>query len=438
MGDSKFLSDRVVDMNEQGTEKTSLYYDTASITLEAVQFDVLCGKYNQSTSSKTFGSTSSITIANSDSVSSVYLYVKLPMLDANASLPESWLISAVRSISYTWGSSSISVVLLSGTSVMQALLLQTETVEKAKRMLTLAGSASIKGKANLKTHDAVIQIPLPWSTIRAEQAKRPYDASILNSPIEIQITFHDAPHFIGSHGTVVYPNEFLRSEVFLKQSVLSNKANSMARTLRENPNLLLSYPFTYLQDGTTRAIASHPKDTEINHTLQSFIEADMIGISFYIVPTDNEKSAGQPALSASRKFDMLRCRDISLVYNGQILHSFVGYSNELYSLGLDVGDCHAGKTLIDNAGIEYVTTASNQRYFVYYLPFTHLKSIVFNGTFPNTSRFSQQQMSLIFTPELLADGGVIVPATQNITIRTMYMMNAMNTTSRGVTSLQFA
>ena len=330
---------------------------------------------------------------------------------------------------------------------MQALLLQCETIEKAKRMLTLAGSAVVKGQGN-RPHDAVLQIPLPWSTIRAEMAKRPYDASILNSPIEVQITYNDATHFIGSHGafTVPLPNDFLRSEVFLKQSVLSNKANSMARTLRENPNLLLSYPFTYLQDGTTRAIASHPKDTEVNHTLQSFIEADMIGISFFIVPTDNEKSAGQPALSASRKYDMLRCRDISLVYNGQILHAYPGYSNELYSLGLDIGDSHAGKSLIDDAGIAYTPEAQNQRYFVYYLPFTNHKSIIFNGTFPNTSRFAQQQMSLIFTPELSPDKGVgsagggmpAEPATQNITIRTMYMYNAMNTTSRGVTSLQFA
>ena len=442
MSDSKFLSDRIVNLDAVGTEKNTLYYDQSDIRVESVQYDVLGGKYNQSLSSKTFGSTSEITISNSDSVSSVWLHLKLPSLAIGVSLPEAWGYHAIRSINYTWGASTISVVQLSGESIFQTMLLSCETAEKQKAMLSLGGEVVKETTALSPEFEATCLLPLPWSTISdMGGAKKPYDASLLSSPILIQINFHDVNHFIARHlMATTYPNAFQRAEVMLRQSVLTNKANSMRRTLLENPNLMISYPFIYRQDGTTRAFALHPKETSLEITLQSFIEADLVGISFYIVPTDNAKSTGAVD-SAVRKFDMLRCNNISLIYNGQVLHSYVGRTAELMMLGLDKGDPHTTKSLIQDNGDPYPTTdAYNQRYYVYYLPFTPNKSIVFDGSYNNTSRYAQQTLSIILTPELLKEPGTIanIPPTQNITFRSQYMYNAMNSTQRGVTSLQFA
>jgi len=441
MSDSKFLSDRIVNLDSVGTEKNTLYYDQSDIRVESVQYDVLGGKYNQSLSSKTFGSTSSITIANSDSVSSVWLHLKLPSLPIGVSLPEGWGYCSIRSVNYSWGASTISVVQLSNSSIMQTMLLSCETAEKQKAMLSLGGEAVRKTAAASPEFEATCLIPLPWSTIKAlSGAKLPYDASLLSSPIEIQINFYDVNHFIAKHAVVTLPNAFQRAEVLLRQAVLTNKANSMRRTLLENPNLMISYPFIYRQDGSTRAIVAHPKETSLEVTLQSFIEADCVGLSFYVVPTDNEQSTGAVD-SAVRKFDMLRCNNISLIYNGQVLHSYVWRTAELMMLGLDKGDPHTTKSLIQNSGDPYTPEgAYNQRYYVYYLPFTPTKSIVFDGAYHNTSRYAQQTLSVVFTPELSGEPGLIanIPATQNITFRSQYMYNAMCSTQRGVSSLQFA
>jgi hypothetical protein len=440
MGDSEYLTDRIPDLNNQGSEKNMLYYATEDVKVQEVQFDINQGRYNQSLTSKTFGSTSEITIPNQDSVSSVYLYLSLAHLIAGLTLCDGWGYAAIRSVNFTWGSSTISQVELSGESIWQHNHLCCETLEKRNKMVELSGNSYLNSGGS-DPHEACIQIPLPWSTIRASKDKLPYDSSLLSTNINVQITFNDANHFIGQATTPAkaYPNDFIRADVLLKQSVLSNKADSMKMTLMRNPNLLISYPFTHKQNGT-RHFFNGVIGESVELQLQSFLEADLLGISFMIVPTKDERSAS--VLSTSNKWNSLRCRDIELLYNGQIIHSFPYHSAELSNLGIDPGSPDINVSLVNttggtdsgktSSGIDLVTSKLARH--IYYLPLTPCKSVIFESEFYNTSRYAQQTMSIRLQVEYPT--GLLV--TEQLSFRPVYYYNAMCSTSKGVSTLTFA
>jgi hypothetical protein len=432
MSDQQYLTDRVPDLNSQGFEKNMLYYSNEDIKVQEVQFDINQGKYTQSLTSKTFGSTSEITIPNCDSVSSVYLHLAIGSLAENLTLSDAWGYASIRSVNFTWGSSTISQVELSGESIYQHNLLCCETKEKRDKMSQLGGAAFKAGASSTIINESVIQLPLPWSTIRATKEKLPYDSSLLSTNILVQITFNDANHFMG-HATATataYPNEFIRADALLKQSVLTNKANSMKMTLMKNPNLMVSYPFTHKQNGTRHFVTPNGIGEPIEVALQSFLESDLLGISFICVPTAEERSAA--VSDTANKFASLRCRDIELLYNGQVIHNLPYHLAELCMTGLDVGDPDYNVTYVNDTG--GFTPNSGLAGHVYYLPLTPHKSVIFESEYYNTSRYAQQTMSIRFTPEL----GNGFSGTQQLSFRPVYWYNAMCSTSKGVSTITFA
>ena len=376
-----------------------------------------------------FGGVSEITIPNSDSIGSCYLHLKLPALDANHTLGDMWGYSAIKNVSYTIGGSNISIIDLPSESIFQKTMISCETKEKRKKMAELAGTAA--GDADTGTiPEAVVQIPLPWSTIRSCEKKLGYDASLLSSNILIQITFNDATAFYGSIDatSAVFPTSFVQGDFLIRQDVLTNKRDSMKLTLMKNPNLLINYPFTHCTRGSTRNLSTGAGDTtSYTIDLNSFLESDLLGISFHCVLAANEKSTAKGVNSYSNKWHTLRLRDIVLRYNGQILHNLPFHLSDLILLGMDVGSDDFNVSTLITAGATKAEAGH-----IYYLPMTKFKSVIFEGDYCNTSRYANQTFQLDFNLE--AAQGV----DKGINFYSTYYYNGVISTSNGMSMVTFA
>jgi hypothetical protein len=225
-------------------------------------------------------------------------------------------------------------------------------------------------------------------------------------------------------GTPTYPAAFARAEVILKQGVLSNKSDSMKMTLQNNSNLLVSYPFVHKQTGTNTLILNAPPGENQEVKIQSLINSDLLGISFMVVPTASKKS-GVAGVMAN-KFDTVACENIKCTFNGQVLIDAPWRMSELMTLNLDVGGSDTPKTVIDEDGV----AQPKKTYKIYYLPFSYIKTVIFEGQYSNVSRYGQQNMEITFDPQH--------DATQNLSFSCTYYYNALCTTQSGTTRITFA
>ena len=426
---SKFVSDRTIDLDAVGTKRNMLFYATDNVKVQEVQVDSLIGKYRQSLTSSAFGSSSEVTVPNDNSISSVYLYLKIDNIPIGSSVSEFAAHGMIRSCNFTWGSSSVSTVELSGEALWMHNMLCMETSEKRKKYSELAQSALAKS-VTVYSIECEILIPLPWSTIRADMNKKPYDTSMLNNNILIQLNFNDSNSFFGNHAaSLVFPTSFSKTLVVLKEAVLTNKRDSMRQTLLQNPSLMVPYPFTHKSTGTRKFITNSPVLEPVNIVLQSFLESDLLGVAFFVVATAQERANHSLPFSAVNKFNTIRLRDIILTYNGQQLFNLEHHLSDMMLVNIDVGSPDCPKTIISNdaAGL----AVPNGSYHVYYLPFTQYKSVIFSEEYNNVSRYASQTLELTFTPE-----GLIAPT--NLSFHSLYYYNAIAQTQQGVTSLQFA
>jgi len=426
MSRSEYTQTTVSDLDAAGEKVNFLYYDTKSVRINAVEVDTL-KKYRQGLTSLSMGGTSQITVPSSDSISDTYLYLELPpILDTNVVLQEAWGYAAIKSINYTIGSSSISTVELSSESLFSHAMLCAETSEKRQSVLQLAGASLGTADDRAVGPKACISLALPWSTIR-KSGKLGYDASLLSDPIIIQITLNDANHFMSTitgGGTPSYPAAYVKGECILKQGVLSNKADSMKSTLANNSNLLVSYPFVHKQTGTNSLILNAQPGESQEVKIQSLINSDLLGLSFMVTPAASKRSGAAGVMA--NKYDTINCEDIKVTFNGQVLIDAPWRMSELQTLNLDVGGTDTPKTVMNSTGVAFPEGA----YKIYYLPFSYMKTVIFEGQYSNVSRYSQQNMEILFTPKHTV--------AQNLQFTCSYYYNALCTTQSGATRITFA
>jgi len=430
---SEYLTPVVPNMDSLGTSRNNLYYSKDQLKVQSVQNDTIF-KFNQSVPSLGFGSSSDITVNNQDFMSDFYLYVKM-QIEPNNSLQAGWLFALIGSIQYTWGSSSQSQVSLNSAQIFQICMQSCETSEKRAKMLENAGTLQPTA-ATQRTVEACLQIPLPWSTNRNSMDKLPYDTSILTSPVIVKIGWAQANEVIGTHAaSTIYPSSLLAAQVIIKQVELTNRADSMKNVLTNNDQLLLGYPFYHRQNGSSESFQNVPVGGRLSIKLQSLINADLLGILYYCVPSDDLRSGGAASQPVNR-FNTFRVRNVVLESNGQVMYQAPYHVGELIQASIDVGDSETGKSYVDAAGASQSSGVihgnSATKYFVNYIPLTFSKAINFGdtGEFHNTSRFGNQILTLSFDLENTA--------TTNVTFHSTYIYNAVSMSSGGTTQLQFS
>jgi hypothetical protein len=429
---SQFVSTQIVDLDSPGSDKSNLYYSNDMIKVASIESDNKT-KYNQSLTSLAWGSTAEVTIPNQDFLSSTFLYLETPQLPAGAALSDMWAYASIKYINYQFGGSNVSQVQISGESLLQRTLLQAETLEKRNEIRSLSGTLQLGGDMNqiIPSQKAVIQLIFPWSSVSSDKHKLPFDTSLLDSNITIQVVFEDSSKFISVSGVVALPNAFIRGEVITKEQVLTNKANSLKDALKRNSSLMLQYPYVHAQTGSTRYLQNINPEQVVQVDLTSFLSSDLLGISFWVVPQSQLQRTGTNPIDGSgivNRFFTVFCEDLKLEYNGQQIHNMPWRSSNLITgCALDVGASNSAYSILSH-NVTAVSLAESLNN--YYLPLTQFKSVYFDGSFNNSSRFGQQTMQLSFKAD--------IPAQENLVLFSTYYYNAVAAAQNGSTNITYA
>jgi hypothetical protein len=429
MGDSQFLTTVTPSLSSRGIEKEMLYYSTEQVSQKIVESNNLKGKLSVGVNSLSMGSTGTVTIPNSDFIGATMCYIELPKIaDTNILMPSGWGYRLLKNVSYLFGASNQSLLQISGETIFQKLLTDCETAEKVTAMLGYGGHAYDVNTNRDANPSCNILIPTPWSTIRNELSKRLFDTSLLSSQIEIQITWADPNEIFGLKTGApipVFPTSLTRAELYVQSDVLVNRAESMKQVLSQNSALQVNYGYIHTTNGTKSYLPAADSATRQTVNLQSFLNSDLLGITFMCVKSADLKSTLE-AGSVPNPWNTLSLKNIELEYNGQRLHQYHGKACQLEMARLDKGAGVAPSTVVKIDG----TSAAATTHQVMYLPFTAFKSTVFNAEFQNSSAFANQTMTLSFDIEGLA-------APTPVTVTTAYYYNALNSVSGGTSHITF-
>lgn len=395
-----YLANKRTALSNAGIKMDDLYYSAMNSVVELTECTYNLGRFTTSLSQLQFGGTSQVIIPNSSFASGVYLSLTLPPVVANQTLPRGWGYAFLKSVSYLFGSSNISQIDLPQQVIFQTLMMECETSERRNALMTIGGEEILTPTAFNPT--ATIFIPLPFSTICGINAKLPFDTSIIDNPITLQISIARADEVYGGSG--VKPTSFLSGTVLLRQGDLSNKDQSLRSILMKEPSLMYSYPFIHRQQGGTSggnsftgSIAPNPP---VSVTLQSIINADFVGISFGVVPVN--KLSNTAGTTCPNPFAYDELTNIRLEFNGLVMYNSPGNLYKLANLALSKGGAgyFSNAVITDSALAPFTSTAQDN--YAIFVDFSRIRSACFDGHYSNVWRIGNNTLTLNFNTSTTA------------------------------------
>lgn len=422
----KYLTNKHVLLSSEGTKYNDLYYSKLNSSVSMVECTFMSGKYQQSLSSLSFNSTSSVVIPNSGYLGTTWLTASLPAIVANQSLCRGWLLACIQEISYTFGASNTSSISLSGEGLYLAIMGMCKSVEKRSEILRLAGEewlapyVSIPGRDDRRV-TAAIPLVFPWSTVCD---KLPYDTAMLNAPINIQIKFKAARSIFG--GSAVPPTAFESLKLTFREGDLSNTNMSLKVPMQMDPSLIYSYPCNHLQAFPVTNIQGRRVSEGIRAsqaTLTGFINSDLTGIYLYLVRETDINPATNNSPSP------LNCAPIynpRLDFNGTPIYVSDEESWKLFNMHGEQDASFVQNSVI-RAGTTSPFLSDPVDCYPLFIDFSRLRDICYQDHFNNTFRISNQVLNFTFNTE------------ESVTYRlyALYVYNAIVETRAGASFVYF-
>lgn len=378
----EILTNKKVLLASPGYKLNDAYYSNADSTVSLAETTYSTGRFAYSLQSSTFGSSSSIIIPNSSLIGEVYLHAELPQCTGTLKLNRNFLIDAIASVSFLFGSSNVPQLTMSGQSLFQVLMAQCETPEKRNAILEYAGKAA---DSSTNTNWADVVIPLPFSDVSGLCPKKPFDSNVLSNNIIIQINWNQANAIyqgIGVASPNLPPNGFTTCTAYLRQGDFTNKAESLRNALQLNPGKSLNYPFIHHQSYTPAYFNGVPEaGGKITLALQGLINADLVALSFGVVRTSD--------LTGGRSKYYEDITNIRLLFNGMVICDMPKYMYKLVNMGGSIGDM--SYNVVSPPGEPTILPAQRNLVLV---NFSRLKSLCFNNQFANVARYPNSTMQL--------------------------------------------
>lgn len=387
-----YLANKRTALSNPGTKMDDIYYSQINSTVELSECTYNLGRFTTSLSQLTFGGTSQVIIPNSSLVSGVYVFLEAPPLLPNQTLPLGWGYAMIQSVSYLFGSSNVSQIDLRQQALFQTIMSECETAEKRSEVLRIGGE-EITAPTTFNPQ-AQVFIPLPFSSICGINTKLPFDTSILDNPIILQISLSRSDQVYG--GSALQPNALLRATCLLRQGDLSNKDQSLRPVLTKDPSLMYSYPFIHRQTFTPSPVTgSTDPSNPINLTLQSLINADFVGLTIGVVQVSKLSNNGA---RCPNPFIYDRIGNILLQFNGLTMFSSPG---ELYRLTNMLGAPGSGsfhQSIINDSAIAPFSTQGYDAYTLF-IDFARIRAACFDGHYQNVWRIGNNTLTLQFTTQ---------------------------------------
>lgn len=423
--DMAFLRDKRALLATPGIKLDDVYYSALNTTVELAEVTYNFGRFTQSLSNSQFGGQSQIVIPNSSLVSTVFLYLQLPALAANQTVPRGWGYGALSAINYLLGSSNVSLVQLTGQNVLQVIMAQCDTDSKRSDLLRYGGEETFGPTAG--PIECCLLLPFPWSTAGGEYPKRPYDSRLLENPITLQIGFNLAGQIYG--GTGARPTGFLQARILIKQGDFAQPSQSLATTLRMNPQMHYCYPFTYQQTGQIYNFSAS-SGNNISANLLGFINGDLVGMTIGIIAQNDIQPQSN---NTPNPFNYQTLQDITLTFNGQVMYFAPG--QVCMRLFASDGELTSGKfsNSIVSAGSAAPFSSVPADTYILYFDFSRVRSASYEDHYPNVWRIGTNTLVLNFS----LPNAPVAPATANYSLYATYYYNGCFLTQNGISRAYF-
>ncbi len=387
----KYISEKRPLLSNPGTKLNDVYYNNLNSVVDTVECTYSQGRVFQSVPSLAFGSSSQIVIPIGSFIGQTYLHLRLPNLVLNQSLERGWGLAAIQSISYLFGSSNTSQITLNKQSILQVLLAQSETADKADEWFNLAGEALYAPVGVNQSVTADILLPFPWSNMSGLFPKKEFDTTLLQNPITITIQFDIASAFYGGSGT--RPNAFLDASLTYRTGQLAQQEFSLRNILMQNPNEMYSYPFIYQQSYTTQ---SFPGSTDpiapVQIQIQNFLNADLVGMLIHVVAlTDVSPTVN----STPNTFNSDEISNVVLNLNGQNIYYAPYKQYKLINMQSSLGASYFHNN-ITAAGSTSPFTGTPKNSYIVFVDFSRIRAAQFTNYMQNVWRIANNTMSISF------------------------------------------
>jgi len=393
----EFLKNKRTLLSSPGFLLNDIYYSALNTTVSEAEVTYNTGRLTISLSQLSFGSQSQIIIPNSSLLSTLYLHLQLPQLTANVMLPRGWGYASINSLSYLFGSSNVSQLQINGQSLLQRNLEECETSEKRSEVFNLGGQAQIDTSAPV--NDAYLVLNLPFSRNQGFMQKLPYDTNLLSNPITVQIQFNPAISFMGGSGLAAYlasiSNSFARGTVLIRQGDFFNKEQSLKLKLLKNPDMHYSYPFIHAQSFTPTAFTGQTSSgSPVSLTLQSFINADLVHITFGVIKSSDLVSVGGGSVNP---FKYEAISNVQVLFNGIVMYNSPAQVYKLFNMNSDFGASYFENASISGTG-PFAPLAPINTYIIR-IDFARIKTLIFENHYQNVWRIGNNVLTLTFNTQ---------------------------------------
>lgn len=448
--DLMYLAAKRTNLNAPGVKLSNNYYSLMNASVETIETTYNTGRLTISLTSKDFGGQSQVVIPNSSFLGEVYLHLELPNLGFSrrggtyvegSTLSRGWAYAAISSINFLFGSSNVSQISMNGQSLLQTVMMSADTAEKRSELFRLGGQEMLKpimfvdpvdglSKPNpMATITADILLPFPWSSSAGYHSKLPFDTNTLANPITIQIQFNPSTAIYGGANRDAWASSFLAATAIFRQGDLTNKDQSLRRTLENNKDLSMFYPFIHKQSYTpTMFLGSTDQNSPVSIPLLGFINADLVSIMIGVVRVGllTGTANGSPNIF---QYDQLS--NVNLQFNGLSMLNSPGQAWKLYQCAAgSVGASYFQNSLIKpHVPTDPKRDSSPQDTYILTIDFSRLRSMTFEGQFQNVWRIANNTLTLSFNTESGTDTQYQMYAT--------YCYNGIAQINSGTTSIYF-
>ncbi len=393
--DLLFLSDKKVLLNSPGVLIDDIYYNRLNSTVSLAENTWYMGRLRVALNNKSFNSVSQVLIPNNSLISDVVLHLTLKPLLANQAVNRGWGYSIIKRLTVTYGGSNLPQLAISGDGLFQVVMSEIETSEKKSEYFNLGGQALFTVD---QVPEADVQIPLAFSSACGRDKKKPIDSSMLNSPIVITIEFGGPERIYVDNGAVNRGTSFIDAQAYIRTGDFENRNMSLKKDLIRNPKLMYSFPFIRTQSFVTSIFSGQTKagGSRVSLNLLSFINADIVGMSFAVIDLSFRPGAGIASPTTGSHFNYDPISDVFLEFNGQTLVDLPGQMYKFNNMSSIMGGTSIGDNFYDvNTGFTEANAKAVSTYFVM-IDFSRIRAICFQNQLQNVFRIGNQSLTLQF------------------------------------------
>jgi hypothetical protein len=256
--------------------------------------------------------------------------------------------------------------------LMAMMLNACDTTEKADEILRMAGDECLSAVATQQ--EGIVPLDFVFSKVRYIVSKLPYDAGILNQPIQVVLYHRGLQEVAGGSGVSAWltsiANQFVKAQFFVRTGLFQNMEDTIKKDLALNPQLSYAYHWIYPQTQSYRLQGSvAPAKSLI--TLTGFKSGDLLGIQ--MIAVKETEITGTIVNDAKNMFNVTSdLGGMILTYNGQVLHDM----DDSVRLAKTIGACHGLKpTYFPSSAITQGSASSPwlsnpRKSYVYNIDFT--------------------------------------------------------------------